>query len=223
MVPCRPTGGQAPPDEPPVNDARGRCSESGATRARLKRSRVPSSCWGARRGVGEPDCKACMRRTAVRIRREVCSPPALVSRRELVFDRRSLRVGLGFTATLWVARANDRWGDCRSLIWVRLAARPCCGMARAERPMSGRRSAGPIDEAGHGGETLNRETRRAHSGLAGRSIYHWGGRDMDHGTMRPVLVTGASRGGGVYHRMSSHLLGGSAERFTALVDGMRKK
>ena len=130
----------------------------------------------------------------MRIRREVCSPPALVSRRELVFDRRSLRVGLGFTATLWVARGNDRWGGCRSLIWVRLAARPCCGMARAERPMSGRRSAGPIDETGHGGETLKWETRRAYSWSAGRSIYPYGGRGMENGTMRSVLVTGASSG-----------------------------
>jgi hypothetical protein len=29
--------------------------------------------------------------------------------------------------------------------------------------------------------------------------------------------------GQMLYRMSSHLLGGSAERFTALVDGMRKK
>ena len=31
------------------------------------------------------------------------------------------------------------------------------------------------------------------------------------------------REGQMLYRMSSHLLGGKAERFTALVDGMRKK
>jgi len=36
-------------------------------------------------------------------------------------------------------------------------------------------------------------------------------------------VMGSGRRGQMLYRMSSHLLGGSAERFTALVDGMRKE